>query len=251
MALFRLRKWLLERTLEPRGARARFRRQWGEFVGQSRGTAGRFALEAADRFPRLDDAVNETPFDAHYLYHTGWAARMLARHRPTRHTDISSSLYFASIASALVPIDFRDYRPARLALPGLECGQADLMALPFADGSLESLSCMHVVEHIGLGRYGDPLDYDGDLKAAAELRRVVAPGGRLLFVVPVGAPRIQFNAHRIYGASQVLGMFAGWELEARALVRDDGSFEEGAPLGTFDAQRYGCGCFCFRRPGTV
>ena len=57
---------------------------------------------------------------------------------------------------------------------------------------------MHVVEHIGLGRYGDPVDYDGDLKAIAELQRVLAPGGNLFFVVPVGQPRIMFNAHRVY-----------------------------------------------------
>jgi hypothetical protein len=57
---------------------------------------------------------------------------------------------------------------------------------------------MHVIEHIGLGRYGEALDPDGDLKAIRELVRVLAAGGNLLVVVPVGRPRIQFNAHRIY-----------------------------------------------------
>ncbi len=46
-------------------------------------------------------------------------------------------------------------------------------------------SCMHTIEHIGLGRYGDPLDAVGDQTALSELQRVVAPGGSLLIVVPV------------------------------------------------------------------
>jgi SAM-dependent methyltransferase len=110
---------------------------------------------------------------------------------------------------------------------------------------------MHVVEHVGLARYGDPLDYDGDLKAIAELRRVVAPGGQLLFVVPMGGEaRIQFNAHRIYTYRQVLSMFPGFDLVEFSLIPDEGS-----PLGLVrhaeeelaDQQRYGCGCFWLRK----
>ena len=77
-------------------------------------------------------------------------------------------------------------------------GQTDICALPFADGSIQSLSCMHVVEHVGLGRYGDPLDPMEIEWQCSELQRVLAPGGDLLFVVPVGKPRIMYNAHRIY-----------------------------------------------------
>ena len=65
----------------------------------------------------------------------------------------------------------------------------DLISLPFEDGSFHSLTCMHVVEHIGLGRYGDQVDPDGDLMAMKELERVTAKLGNLLFVVPVGIPK--------------------------------------------------------------
>ena len=80
---------------------------------------------------------------------------------------------------------------------------------------------MHVVEHVGLGRYGDPLDPDGDLKAMAELQRVLAAGGSLLFVVPVGKPKIMFNAHRIYSYEQILSYFNELELKQFALIPDD------------------------------
>ena len=111
-----------------------------------------------NRLPCLNEKTTETYFDRHYIYHTGWAARSLNKIKPTKHIDISSSLYFASIASAFVPMTFYDYRPAKIELPNLSYASADLLNLQFESNSIKSLSCMHVVEHIGLGRYGDPID---------------------------------------------------------------------------------------------
>lgn len=106
---------------------------------------------------------------------------------------------------------------------------------------------MHVIEHIGLGRYGDPLDPDGDKKACQELQRVSRPGARILIVVPVGRSRIEFNAHRIYGFREVLDMFQSSRLKSSALVTDDvsrGLLTNPDPQ-EFDSQSYGCGCFEF------
>lgn len=212
--------------------------------------SARFPLLWRDRYPCLDDRTGATGFDPHYIYHPAWAARILARTRPAYHVDISSLLAFATIASAFVPIKFYDYRPAAIRLKNYESFPGDLMRLPFEDGSVPSLSCMHVVEHIGLGRYGDPLDPDGDLKAMAELMRVLAPGGQLLFVTPVGRPRIQYNAHRIYSYQQIVDAFSPLTLEEFALVPDDGEkglIENAAPELVAE-QKYGCGCFRLVRP---
>jgi SAM-dependent methyltransferase len=177
-------------------------------------------------YPILNEDEKQD-FDHHYIYHTAWAAQILARTKPRRHVDIGSSLYFAGIVSAFIPMEHYDYRKPDLTLDGLTVGHADLMALPFQDNSVESLSCMHVVEHCGLGRYGDPLDPDGDLKAMEELSRVLAPGGQLLFVAPIGIPAIWFNAHRVYTEGQIIDAFDGLYLKIGA---------EPTP---------GCGCFCF------
>jgi len=217
----------------------------------SEGPRARFRVDWDDCLPCLDDRTPGTGFDRHYVYHTAWAMRVLARSRPSAHVDVASSLYFAALASAFVPVRYYEYRPVDLHLSGLACDQADLLDLPFADRSVHSLSCMHVVEHVGLGRYGDPLDPEGDLKAMAELERVLAPGGNLLFVAPVGTPRVQFNAHRIYGFDQVAEAFDGLDLVEFALVPDrkNGSaLIDRASKEQADAQRYGCGCFWFRRP---
>lgn len=229
----------------------RFREEFERFAALATDAAApRFRVSWDDRLPCLDDRTEGTGFDRHYVYHTAWAMGVLARVRPAEHVDIASSLYFAALASAFVPMRYFEYRPVDLQLPGLICGQADLLRLPFADGSVGSLSCMHVIEHVGLGRYGDPLDPDGDLKAMRELRRVLAPGGDLLFVVPVGRPRVQFNAHRIYAFDQVIQAFADLELVEFALVPDRRNGEAMIPGATkqqADAQGYGCGCFWFRR----
>ncbi len=125
----------------------------------------RFSVSTHDIYPCLSDKLAKTPFDHHYTYHPAWAARVLARTRPAYHVDFSSILSFGSIVSAFIPIKFYDYRPADLSLNNWEFGFADLNNLPFASDSQASISCMHTIEHIGLGRYGDPIDPQGDLKA--------------------------------------------------------------------------------------
>src|SRR5687768_11930121 len=86
-----------------------------------------FEIDWADRVPCLHDRTATTGFDRHYVYHTAWAARVLAQTRPALHTDVASLLYFSTLVSAFVPVRYLEYRPVNVALPGLSCGQADLM----------------------------------------------------------------------------------------------------------------------------
>ena len=209
----------------------------------------RFLVEDADKYPCLLDKTADTPFDKHYVYHTAWAARKLKAYMPEEHVDISSFLYFSTLVSAFIPIRFYDFRPVKIGIDNLFSYHADITDLPFENNSIDSLSCMHVVEHIGLGRYGDPLDVDGDLKAIDELKRVMAVDGILLFVVPIGKPRIMFNAHRIYSYRQILSYFGGFELEEFSLIPDQS--EDGLIINATeeqaDQQFYGCGCFVFKK----
>ncbi len=228
----------------------RFHEDAGQYTHLLEKTEKRFVINPSD-IMCIDERTPSLDFDPHYMLHTSWAARVLAETRPVKHVDISSSLYFATIASAFVPIEFYDYRPAPISLSGLNSQAADATKLPFPDNSIDSLSCMHVVEHIGLGRYGDPIDPDGDLKAINELKRVVTPGGQLLFVVPMGRPRLVFNAHRIYSYDQIAGYFDGFSIEQFRLIPDQAEGGNWTLLdGTrelADRQTYGCGCFVFKK----
>ncbi len=212
---------------------------------------GRFPIYRRNFFKCLDDNTKNTGFDTHYEYHQAWAARVLAQINPKKHIDISSKITFNVVTSAFIPIEFYDFRPAKIyGLNNIECKQADLTNLHFGDNSIESISCMHTLEHIGLGRYGDKVDPMGDIRAMNELARVTAPGGNLLIAVPVGKPRVQFNAHRIYSHSMVLEQFKDFELVEYALIPDN-TLETGiiynATKELTNTQTYACGCFWFRK----
>ena len=223
----------------------RFFEYLGEWNRFSKKNDHRFPVRTANMYPRLKDKSSSTPFDAHYTYHPAWAARILARTKPEYHVDISSILSFSTIVSAFVPIHFYDYRPANLNLPNLTSGSADLKNLSFADNSVPSLSCMHTIEHIGLGRYGDEIDPVGDIKSIQELKRVLRPGGDLLFVTPVGKPKIEFNAHRIYSFEQIVEYFSPLALKEFSLITDKGILINNADPAIVKDQHYGCGCFWF------
>lgn len=229
--------------------------QYENLLVQEQATNPRFRLSHDSFFPCLDDATGETAFDRHYIYHPAWAMRIIKSINPERHIDISSTLHFCTMLSAVVPTDFYDYRPADVILDNLTSSFADLTRLPFQDNSVPSLSCMHTVEHIGLGRYGDVLDYDGDLKAIAELKRIIAPGGSLLFVVPLGRESvICFNAHRIYDKHQMLTLFNDMELVNFTLIPEDGKdggLVSDPPDELLKRQFYGCGCFWFKKMDTT
>lgn len=211
--------------------------------------SNRFEIHWSDRYICHEDETATTGFDFHYVYHTSWAARVLARTKPKKHIDISSSIYFTALTSAFVPIEFYDYRPAELQLSDLTSKAANLMSLPFKTNSVASLSCMHVIEHIGLGRYGDPIDPDGDLKAISELKRVVKNGGNLLFVTPIGkTAKIQFNAHRIYRYEQILKYFEGFKLQEFAYISEhhpEKGLQHKPSQKEMDQDSYSTACFWF------
>ena len=130
-----------------------------------------------------------------------------------------------------------------LHLPGVTEKEGSVLALPYDSESLPSLSCLHVVEHIGLGRYGDPIEPRGTELACAELARVLAPSGNLYVSLPVGRPRVSFNAHRVHSVAQVRAYFPDIKLLSFDAVLDDGRYIPDCDDATASAQEYACGMF--------
>ncbi|MES2428718.1 MAG: DUF268 domain-containing protein [Bacteroidota bacterium] len=238
-------KPFVQRQIDQNKNQQLFEQQLAQFTAQLKSSI------SITKNPCLTDNTGTTGIEPHYTYHPAWAARVLAQTKPVKHIDISSITYFSNIISAFILTEFYDYRPANIVLPNYKAGRADLTNLHFLSNSIESLSCMHTVEHIGLGRYGDKLDVDGDTKAMNELARVLAPGGTLLFVVPIGNPRIEFNAHRVYAYQTIIDNFSDLTLKEFSLIPDD--FEKigytiNPSIDIINKQHWGCGCFWFTKP---
>lgn len=165
-------------------------------------------------YPCLTDRTKFTPLDTTYFLQDTWAARKIFELKPKKHYDVGSSAMTIGLLSQFIPITMVDIRPLPVELPNLQFIKGSITNLPFKNNSIDSISSLCVVEHIGLGRYGDRLDSLGSEKAIYELKRVLRRRGVILFSVPVDAEnRIYFNAHRSFTRDYiVIELFNGFEL---------------------------------------
>jgi hypothetical protein len=209
--------------------------------------AGAERLSLLDSYPCLFDNLETTPFDSHYFYQGVWALERILRIAPRRNIDIGSDVLSVGMHTSASRVIFVDKRPLNARLARLTSVSGILLGLPFLEGCIESLSCLHVAEHVGLGRYGDALTPLGTCDACAELKRVLAPGGHLFFSVPVGRPHVCFNAHRIHSPKQIFEYFVGLDFIEFSAVDDRWSFLINASVERLEAVSYGCGLFWFRR----
>jgi len=221
----------------------RFLAEWRRYAH----LRGAERLLVGNAHPCLGDRTCSSGIDAHYFYVNGWAMRRIVAQQPAQHVDIGSQILFVNLLAAVLPVTFVDYRPLKADIAGLTSLSGDILSLPFEDGTIASLSCLHVAEHIGLGRYGDPLNPYGTREACSELTRVLARGGNLYFALPVGKPRVCFNAHRIHAVETVVEYLLGLELVELSGVRDDGSYVERVSMQEFAGSRYACGMFWLRK----
>ena len=172
-----------------------------------------FEVDQKYWLPCLTDRTTYTPLNAVYFLQDTWAANKIFQLKPNHHYDIGSSVKSIGIISQFVPVTMVDIRPIDIELTNLFFKQGSILNLPFQDNSIESLSSLCVIEHIGLGRYGDPIDPWGSEKAIREIKRVVKPEGTLLISLPVDEKnKIYFNAHRAFTREYIVKLFDGFEL---------------------------------------
>lgn len=183
----------------------------------------------------------------HYFHMDLWAARKIHARRPREHFDVGSRIDgFIAHVLTFMPVTVLDIRPLESKIEGLRFVRGDATDLAsFADGSIDSISSLHAVEHFGLGRYGDPIDPDACFKAMASLARVLAPGGRLYFAVPIGRERVEFNAHRVFSPSTIVQAFSALDVVSFSAVDDRGDFVAVADTRGWDDAEYSCGLFEF------
>jgi SAM-dependent methyltransferase len=192
-------------------------------------------------YPCPGEDVGVIDIEPIYYYQDAWAFERIVERRPARHLDIASHHKFVALLSKVIPVTTVDIRPPSLPLDTLEFQQGSILALPFRDGSISSLSSLCVVEHVGLGRYGDALDPFGTEKAVSELKRIVAPGGDLYLSVPLhNENRTYFNAHRTFTEPYFLSLCEPFEVVDRRYIF-------GREFGSELRRGFGTGCYHLRR----
>ena len=200
-----------------------------------------------DTFPRIHDRTAATWFDRHYFYQDVWAFRKILESGVESHVDVGSLVDYVGFLSTVTRVTFIDIRPLEAEIENLESRKGSILEMPYGDRSVRSLSCLHVAEHVGLGRYGDRLDPHGTEKACSELARVLARGGNLYFSLPVGRPRLCFNGHRIHSPERILAYFHDLKLIELSGVADAGTFIRNIDMRELEHADYACGMFQFTR----
>ena len=205
------------------------------------------SIKITDVYPCIHEKSSTSSFDSHYFYLNIWAAQRIMENKPGLHVDVGSKVDFVGFLTCFANVISIDIRPLNVRLNNFEPLSGDILALPFGDGTVRSLSCLHVAEHIGLGRYGDPLNPKGTEMAAKELSRVLAKDGNLFFALPVGKPKVCFNAHRIHSPHQILQYFNELELVEFSGVDDAGVYKRNRQISDLENSNYACGFFWFKK----
>jgi SAM-dependent methyltransferase len=208
--------------------------------------------EPKDLFPIISDRHDTSGLGAkgHYFLQDLWAAQNIALIKPNKHLDVGSSVVgFNAHVASFCAVEFVDIRPLSCRVPNLEWKEGSINRLPYDSNSVRSLSCLHVIEHVGLGRYGDPIDPDAWLEGLQELSRVLAPAGQLLIGTPVGRRTVRFNAHRIFDPQDIPQALDNLKLEEFALIENDEalSWRNNASFADARSCEYGCGLYRFTK----
>lgn len=181
-----------------------FIRDWWRF---RQGYSGRLIF-----VPCLHDRFEEGGITkSEYFWQDLLVARWIHEAKPERHVDVGSRVdgFVAHVAS-FRDIEVFDVRPITSLVPGVIFRQADLMdasSLPSdvtGGGYCDSLSCLHALEHFGLGRYGDPIDSLGWERGFINMAALLKPGGTFYLSTPIGRERVEFNANWVFDPRTIL-----------------------------------------------
>lgn len=200
-----------------------------------------------------DYADNAGTSKGHYFHQDLLVAKLINEHSPRRHIDIASRVdgFVAHVASYR-EIEVVDVRPLEKSVhENIKFHQADLMNTQDL-GKTDSLSCLHAIEHFGLGRYTDPIDVDGHNKGITNLVNLVEKNGRMYISFPIGEnDEVHFNAQRVFHPTTILkhpSIEKSMRLVRFDFVDDNGDLHLSKSIEDVNVDtRYGCGIYTFEK----
>lgn len=193
-----------------------------------------------------------------YFWQDFLVARNIFEANPEKHVDIGSRVDgFVAHVATFREIEVFDVRPITTLIPGIKFHCADIMTpVEGKDGYCDSLSCLHALEHFGLGRYGDPIDPNGFERGLANMAALLRDGGVFYLSVPVGVDRVEFNANRVFSPHVIVDLAKEnfLQLSGLTVIRKGGKVEilelSALQFSDLEHQQYVLGIFTFIKSTT-
>lgn len=213
-----------------------------------------FQLQSAGKFEQfpitslypcygdLEDNAGSLHF--HYFFQDLYVAKRININAPRRHADIGSRIdgFVAHVAS-FREIEVFDIRPLQEEIPNVIFHQLDLMNVDNLEiEKVDSISCLHALEHFGLGRYGDPICFEGYLVGFKNITKLLEPGGKFYFSVPLGEQRIEFHAHRVFSLACLVRLVSDdFDIDSFSYIDDENTLHPETEI-TDELLKTNCGC---------
>lgn len=230
--------------------RIRFFKNYLQFKNQKRKSSHKFLFGKI--YPCLRDWSEASgTASGHYFHQDLLIAQKIYKNNPEKHVDVGSRVDgFVAHVATFRKVEVFDVRPLQSSHANIIFVQADFMGdCANLVHYCSSLSCLHALEHFGLGRFGDIVDYEGHLKGFKNLSRILIVGGKFYFSVPIGPQRVEFNAHRIFDLRYLMHLIREkFQVDTFSYVDDAGNLHQDVQFSgeLFDNNfgcSYGCGIF--------
>ena len=192
----------------------------------------------------------------HYFYQDLIVASHIFRKKPKKHVDVGSRIdgFVAHVASfrkvEVFDIRSNNFQFNNIIFKKKNINKFDKSLINYCD----SLSCLHTLEHIGLGRYGDEIDVKGHIKALFNLSKMVKPNGNLYLSYPISnTSKIYFNSERIFDHQEILEWLNNRDLKLKLVNFDFINDNEKVYLNTnlenlsLKKIKYGCGIYTLKK----
>jgi len=208
------------------------KKQLGQFKKQGLKTPISFPVRRL--YPCYEDKKDSAgALEFHYFYQDLYVAQRIFKNNPNRHIDIGSRISgFVAHVASFREIEVYDIRPLTNLIPNVKFKQFDIMQINEENtGCTDSISCLHALEHFGLGRYGDPICYDGYLLGFMNIHKILKANGKFYFSVPLGKQRVEFHAHRVFSLRYLLELIMPfYVINHFSYIDDNNVFFEDAPI---------------------
>jgi len=203
-------------------------------------------------YPCMEDRYQKSGIvSGHYFHQDLLVANKIFINKPIRHVDIGSLIIsFVAHVASFRHIEVIDIRELAVQIQNIQFRCLDIMDRDFAlSDYCDSISCLHALEHFGLGRYGYNVDYNGHLLGWENIYKMLKEGGKFYFSVPIGEQRIEFNAHRVFSMEYLVNMIdSRYNIDSFSYVDDNGDLIKDVVLDEESLKsnlgcHYGCGIF--------